>query len=97
MKKQKLNQIMKDHKPWTVGVSTKRNANSFFYPVQYYKELDLWFGVYKYNGPNWKNIRVEWREGSSRNYHIFDIVKGHAVRISESEINRLIERMKINA
>lgn len=48
MDKQKLNQIMKDNKPWSVGVSTKLTASSLFYPVQYNKELDMWFGVYRY-------------------------------------------------
>jgi hypothetical protein len=92
---------MKEYKPWSVGVSTKLSANSFFYPIQYRKDLDLWFGIYKYNGPNWKENRIEWRRGSLRGYYILDKVKAHKlkvvskIKISEAHIDRIIERMQI--
>jgi hypothetical protein len=103
MKKQKLNQIMKEHKPWSVGVSTKLTANSFFYPIQYYKPLDMWFGIYKYKGPNWKENRIEWRKGSLRGYYILDDIKNKLfyitkdVRISKAKIKELVERIKGDA
>ena len=96
-KKKKLNQIMKENKPWSVGVSTKLTANSFFYPVQYYKPLDIWFGVYRYTNTVWKTNRIEWRKGSHRGYYILDRINSNLitdVRISEHEIDAMIKRIK---
>ena len=69
---QKLNELMKEHSPWTIGVSTKLNASSFFYPVKYNKGLDIWLGVYVYSGPDWSHIQTAYRNGSARGYYIRD-------------------------
>lgn len=98
MHKQKLNDIMKEHSPWSVGVSTKLTASNLFYPVRYCKELDLWFGIYKYEGKNWKDDKVEWRSGTARGYYILKNIEvnicTYHIKISKLILDELEERIK---
>jgi hypothetical protein len=83
-----INNIMKNHEPWTVGISTVISPIGLFFPVYYNKKKDLWYGYYRYQPSAPERIpgswpvglfdNIEsWRKGSRRNYyiHITDGIK----------------------
>lgn len=65
-----INEIMKAHAPWTVGIASRLEAKNFFYPVVYNKKTDQWFGYYKYRGKGFHANIGGCRSGSARKYYI---------------------------
>jgi len=77
MSKQKINDIMKIHKPWAVGLATRPNQKMLFYPVIKSSKENRWYGytTYKYKDLPLQYI-FTWRDGSSKKWMI---IKNDAV------------------
>jgi len=88
--RQTINDIMKTHEPWTIGVSTREHAKNLFYPVKYNKNKKKWFGYYKYKGPDWSDNIIAVRFGYIKKYYIYDTERKPLPK-SEEEIHAFIE------
>lgn len=70
--KQHINQIMKKHEPWMVGVSTHKYATNLFYPVYYSRKTKSWHGYYDYRHPQFAEHIPAVRRGNLRKYYVND-------------------------
>ncbi len=70
-----LNQMMKNHKPWTVGFATRRSANSIFFPIFYKKQENRWYGYIRQTTKLGIEEVPAWRKGTRTKYMIKKVLQ----------------------